>query len=258
MNLPVTASRIVRSFVLAAVVGSSAAPAGAAPGVAGSMSPNPGTWGQAITFDITLGDPSPADFGCAPGAGLNATCQVTTAYFSNPLLMLDFGDGDVATLFQPSATIDHTYAPGAGSVFHPMLTGSTDIVMDVVRTWDEEHVEFVPVYDWFTIDGGYWGTYIDEFGQVRYQWIENPVWVYDVIRTDEVRTLQPMFASEQQVAPFSGFADLGTLTMVPEPGTWAMLMAGLGVLAVAASRRRAGTTDQGRNRACFHPNRRSA
>ena len=80
----------------------------------------------------------------------------------------------------------------------------------------------------------------------------------DVARQSPLRTLQPMFASEQQVAPFGGFADLGTLTMVPEPGTWAMLMAGLGVLAVAASRRRAGTTDQGRNRACFHPNRRSA
>lgn len=243
MRLPVTASRVVRSFVLAAVVGS-ATPAGAVPGITGSMSPNPGTWGQPVTFEVGLEAPSPADSGCAPGAGLNATCQVTTAWLSNPMLMLDFGDGTSATLFQSHAVIDHLYLPGAGSAFNPSVTGSAEIVMDIMRTWDEDHVEFVPVFDWFTIDGGYWGTYIDEFGQERYQWIENPVWVYDVVRTDEVHTLQPMFASEQQIGMFDGNADLGTLTMVPEPGTWAMLMAGLGVLAIAASRHRAGATDR--------------
>ena len=242
MNLPVAASRIVRSLVLAAVVGG-AAPASAVTGVTGSMSPNPATWGQPVTFDIALGYPSPDEFACAPGSGLNATCQVTSAYVVNPILTLDFGDGGVATFFQSFATVDHAYAPGAGSVFHPIVTGSADLFMDITRTWDEEHVEYVPVYDWFTIDGGYWGTSYDDLGVPHYVWIENPVWVYDVIRTDEVRTLQPMFASEQQVAPFSGLADLGTLTMVPEPGTWAMLLAGLGVLAVAASRRRAGTAD---------------
>jgi hypothetical protein len=243
MNLPVTASRAVRSFVLAAIVGG-AAPAGAAQGVSGSMSPNPGTWGHPVTFEIALEATVPSGFGCAPGAGLNATCQVTNAWLTNPVLMLDFGDGTSTTVFQWSATIDHMYLPGAGSVFDPSVTGSAEVVMDIMRTWDEDHVEFVPVFDWFTIDGGYWGTYIDEFGQVRYQWIENPVWVYDIVRTDEVHTLQTMFASDQQISPFDSTSDLGTLTMVPEPETWAMLMAGLGVLAIGASRRRAGAADR--------------
>ena len=74
MNLPVAASRIVRSLVLAAVVGG-AAPASAVTGVTGSMSPNPATWGQPVTFDIALGYPSPDEFACAPGSGLNATCR---------------------------------------------------------------------------------------------------------------------------------------------------------------------------------------
>lgn len=222
--------------VVAAVALACAAPASATIGLAGSMSPNPGTWGAPVTFVGTLGDLSPSDFSCAPNQGVNAACQVTSAYFANPLLTLDFGDGSVWTGFEPTVSVEHLYLPGGMSTFQPTVTGSADLVMDITRTWDEDHVEFVPVFEMVLVDRGYWGTYYDDYGQMRYQWIEIWVWEEVFVRTDEVHTIQQMFASEQSVTSFGGSAELGTLTMVPEPGTWWTMAAGLLLLAVAKSR----------------------
>lgn len=235
MNLAASLSHIVHA-VVAAVAFACAAPASAIIGLAGSMSPNPGTWGVPVSFFGTLGEPLPSDFSCAPNQGANATCQVTSAYLVNPLLTLDFGDGSVWTALQSTVSVDHLYVPAGISTFQPKVSGSAELVMDISRTWEEDHIDFVPVYETVLVDRGYWGTYYDDYGYLRYQWIEMWVWEEVFVRTDEVHTIQQMFASEQSVTPFGGSAELGTLTMVPEPGTWWMMAAGLLLLAVARSR----------------------